>query len=48
MYTCSVDYPYSDNEQGDKFLKELGWSGLVTEEELEMIASKNAKKLLKI
>lgn len=44
----SVDYPYSKNEQGAEFLRELRSSGLVTEEQFQMIASKNAAQLLKI
>lgn len=44
----SVDYPYSDTTQGEKFLRELRESGLVSEEQFQMIASKNAANLLKI
>ena len=44
----SVDYPFSSNEDGLKFLEELGASGLVTQDELECIAYKNAERLLKV
>jgi predicted TIM-barrel fold metal-dependent hydrolase len=43
----SVDYPYSNTEQGEAFMRELRESGLVTEEEYSKIAFKNAEKLLK-
>jgi predicted TIM-barrel fold metal-dependent hydrolase len=43
----SVDYPYSDTEQGETFMRELRESGLVTKEEYANIAFKNAEKLLK-
>lgn len=43
----SVDYPYSDTEQGEAFMRKLRESGLVTEEEHSKIAFKNAEKLLK-
>lgn len=42
----SVDYPFAKNESGKKWLEELRESGLVTEEEFEMIAYKNSEKLL--
>lgn len=44
----SVDYPFEPNENGLKWIEELEQSGLVTQEELEMIAHKNSEKLLKI
>jgi predicted TIM-barrel fold metal-dependent hydrolase len=44
----SVDYPFERNENGLKWLEELEQSGLVTQEELEMIAYKNSEKLLRI
>lgn len=44
----SVDYPFSDNEAGMKFMEELERSGMVSEDGFEMIAYKNAEKLLKI
>ena len=44
----SVDYPFSSNEEGAAFLKELEASGMVTREELECIAYKNAERLLKL
>ena len=42
----SVDYPLESNLDGSQFIRDLQNSGLVTEEELEMIAYKNAEKLL--
>jgi predicted TIM-barrel fold metal-dependent hydrolase len=44
----SVDYPFEKNENGLKWMKELQASGLVTPEELEMIAYKNSENLLRI
>ncbi|KAF7197628.1 Decarboxylase orsB [Pseudocercospora fuligena] len=44
----SVDYPFEPNENGLKWIQDLEESGLVTQEELEMIAYKNSEKLLKI
>ncbi|KAI1268837.1 hypothetical protein F5Y18DRAFT_169270 [Xylariaceae sp. FL1019] len=44
----SVDYPFAKNEDGLKFLDELEQSGLVTREQLDCIAYKNAEKLLKV
>lgn len=44
----SVDYPFEKNENGLKWMEELEESGLVTKEELEMIAYKNSEKLLKL
>lgn len=42
----SVDYPFTRNEWGLQFLKDLRDDGLVTDEVLEGIAYKNAEKLL--
>lgn len=42
----SVDYPFTRNEWGMQFLKDLKDDGLVTQEVLEGIAYKNAEKLL--
>ena len=42
----SIDYPYAPNEAGAKFIQDLASSGIVTNEELEGIAYKNAAKLL--
>jgi predicted TIM-barrel fold metal-dependent hydrolase len=42
----SVDYPFTRNEWGLQFLKDLREDGLVSEEVLEGIAYKNAEKLL--
>ncbi len=36
----SVDYPFSTNEEGLKFLQDMRQSGIVTEEQLEQSASK--------
>lgn len=44
----SVDYPFTRNEWGLQFLRDLRESGMVTEEVLELIAYKNAEKLLGI
>jgi predicted TIM-barrel fold metal-dependent hydrolase len=44
----SVDYPFSSNEQGRDFVMEIQKSGLMSEEEMEMFAYKNAEKLLKV
>ena len=42
----SIDYPFVPNENGLAFVKELEQSGLVSNEELEMICRGNAEKLL--
>lgn len=44
----SVDYPFVSNEQGLAFIEELQGSGLVQDDELEMICHGNAEKLLKV
>ena len=44
----SVDYPFEKNENGLKWMEELEQSGLVTKEQLEMIAYKNSEKLLQV
>ena len=44
----SVDYPFSTNERGSQFIEEISKSGLVTEEELELIAYRNAERLLRV
>jgi len=44
----SVDYPFASNEEGSQFIEEIKKSGLVTEDELAMIAYRNAETLLKI
>lgn len=44
----SVDYPFSDNETGLKFIEELEESGMVSKEDLALICSGNAEKLLKV
>ena len=44
----SVDWPMSGNGEGIEFLRKLEGSGLVTEEELEMIKWKNAARLLRL
>ena len=42
----SVDYPFASNEDGLEFMQELKASGLVSEKEFEMIAYKNAERVL--
>ncbi|KAI4593800.1 hypothetical protein KJ359_008841 [Pestalotiopsis sp. 9143b] len=42
----SVDYPFAKNESGLEFMKDLEASGLVSPEQLEQIAHKNAEQLL--
>ncbi|TQV93822.1 2-amino-3-carboxymuconate-6-semialdehyde decarboxylase [Cordyceps javanica] len=44
----SVDYPFSANETGFQFLKEIEESGLITGEDLDLFAYKNAEKLLRV
>jgi len=44
----SVDYPFAKNEDGLKFMEDLENSGLVTQEQFEMIGYKNSEKLLRI
>jgi predicted TIM-barrel fold metal-dependent hydrolase len=44
----SVDYPFTTNEQGRKWFEQLEKSGLLTDEELEMVAHGNAEKLLRV
>jgi predicted TIM-barrel fold metal-dependent hydrolase len=42
----SVDYPFARNEDGLEWIQKLETSGMVSGEQLEMIAHKNAEKLL--
>ncbi|KAG9667102.1 amidohydrolase 2, partial [Aureobasidium melanogenum] len=42
----SVDYPFSGNEKGLKFIEDVEASGMVSKEDLELICYKNAEKLL--
>jgi predicted TIM-barrel fold metal-dependent hydrolase len=44
----SVDYPFGNNVRGKQFIQDLKTSGLVTEEEWEKIAFKNAESLLNL
>ncbi|KDN61719.1 putative amidohydrolase 2 [Colletotrichum sublineola] len=44
----SVDYPFEKNENGLAWVRELRDSGMVTPEELEKIAYRNAEKLLRV
>ncbi|KAK1590682.1 uncharacterized protein LY79DRAFT_553730 [Colletotrichum navitas] len=44
----SVDYPFEKNENGLAWVRELRDSGMVTPEELDKIAYRNAEKLLRI
>jgi len=42
----SVDYPFAKNEDGLKWMEDLEKSGMVTQEQFEMIGYKNAESLL--
>ncbi|EME84062.1 uncharacterized protein MYCFIDRAFT_187227 [Pseudocercospora fijiensis CIRAD86] len=44
----SVDFPFTRNELGLKFLRQLQEDGMVAEEELEGIAWRNAERLLRL
>ncbi len=44
----SVDYPFESTERGLEWFRELEDSGLLTEEQLEMVAYRNAEKLLRV
>ncbi|RAL15393.1 uncharacterized protein BO97DRAFT_440806 [Aspergillus homomorphus CBS 101889] len=44
----SVDYPFSTNERGLDFFKEIEKSGLIAGEDLELFAYRNAEKLLRV
>lgn len=44
----SVDYPFSDNKDGCRFMQDLKQSGLVTADQFEGIAYKNAEALLNV
>ena len=44
----SVDYPWATNEDGRAFAEALRSSGMLTEEEWEGFAFRNAETLLKI
>ena len=44
----SVDYPFSTNEKGLEFVKEVEKSGMVSQEDLRAICSGNAERLLKV
>ncbi|KAI0018809.1 hypothetical protein F4780DRAFT_749555 [Xylariomycetidae sp. FL0641] len=44
----SVDYPFASNEDGLRFMQELEGSGLVTGEQVQRIAFRNAEDLLKV
>ncbi|ORY16145.1 hypothetical protein BCR34DRAFT_476824 [Clohesyomyces aquaticus] len=44
----SVDYPFTSNEKGRKWFEQLEQSGLLTAEQLEMVAHGNAEKLLRV
>lgn len=44
----SVDYPFSDNLSGLRFMQDVRASGLLTEEQFEMLAYKNAETLLRV
>ena len=42
----SVDYPFSTNEKGLKFIGEIEKSGLIVGEDLEKFSFRNAESLL--
>ncbi|KAJ6150862.1 metal-dependent hydrolase [Penicillium chermesinum] len=44
----SVDYPFSSNETGLEFVGKIKESGLLSEEDLEKFAFRNAERLLRI
>ncbi|KAI9713768.1 MAG: hypothetical protein M1828_001362 [Chrysothrix sp. TS-e1954] len=44
----SVDYPFESNDKGREWFEELEASGLLTAEQLKMVAYRNAESLLKI
>lgn len=44
----SVDYPFEKNENGLRWMEDLERSGLVTREQLDMIAYLNSEKLLRV
>ncbi|EGX95963.1 2-amino-3-carboxymuconate-6-semialdehyde decarboxylase, putative [Cordyceps militaris CM01] len=44
----SVDYPFSANEKGFEFLNKIEKSGLITGEDLDLFAYKNAENLLRV
>ena len=44
----SVDYLFAANERGDDFVEEIRKTGLMTEEQLQMFAYKNAEALLRV
>jgi predicted TIM-barrel fold metal-dependent hydrolase len=44
----SVDYPFAKNEDGVKMMQDLEASGLVTAEQLKLIAHGNAEALLRV
>ncbi|KAJ5609095.1 metal-dependent hydrolase [Penicillium herquei] len=44
----SVDYPFSSNEKGLEFFKEIEKSGLIGGEDLEKFAYRNAEQLLRV
>ncbi|KXL49387.1 hypothetical protein M433DRAFT_153332 [Acidomyces richmondensis BFW] len=44
----SVDYPFEKNENGLKWIEDLERSGLVTREQLDMIAYQNSETLLRV
>ncbi|KIV79376.1 hypothetical protein PV11_06939 [Exophiala sideris] len=44
----SIDYPLEKNSDGRKFIEKVQKSGLLTEEQVEMVAFRNAENLLRI
>jgi predicted TIM-barrel fold metal-dependent hydrolase len=44
----SVDYPFEKNGDGRRFIEDVQKSGLLTPEEVEMVAFRNAESLLRV
>lgn len=44
----SVDYPFSTNDKGLDFLKEIEKAGILSKEQMEGFCYRNAEKLLKV
>jgi predicted TIM-barrel fold metal-dependent hydrolase len=44
----SVDYPFSMNDKGLAFVKEMQGSEMLSQEDLDLICYKNAERLLQV
>lgn len=44
----SVNYPFESNEKSRYWFEQLETSGLLTDEQLKMVAHGNAERLLKV